>query len=40
MKNLKKKIKLLVWNITPRIYVCKDIYLIMWLGREYYIRRN
>lgn len=39
MTNFINKIKRFIFYIKPRVYNCRDIWLVMWLGREYYIRK-
>ena len=37
---IRKKIRIFLWNITPRVYICRDVYLVKWVGKEYIIKRN
>lgn len=35
----KKVIDRFLWNIKPRVYVCRDVLLIKWMEREFIVRR-
>lgn len=43
MLNFKDRVKALIdriiWNIKPRIYICRDVTLIKWFNREFIIKR-
>ena len=36
---LKKKLRIFTSYVVPRVYNLRDIYMIMWLGREFYIEK-
>lgn len=36
---LKKKIRIFISYVVPRVYNLRDIVLIMWLGQEFYIEK-
>lgn len=33
------KLDKFLWHVKPRIYECRDVWLIMWLGREFIIHK-
>ena len=40
LSKIRQTIDRFIWNIRPRVYNCRDIWLIKWRGREYYIRKR
>ena len=35
-----ERLKKILWFIKPRIYICKDVYLIRWLDYEFILKTN
>lgn len=35
-----ERLKKFLWFIKPRIYICKDVYLIRWLDYEFILERR
>lgn len=38
MKEIFKKLDMLLWYIKPRFYPCKDVLMIKWMKKEYIIK--
>lgn len=38
MKEIFKKLDMLLWYIKPRFYPCKDVIMIKWMKKEYIIK--
>ncbi len=39
LKKVKSKVDRIAWKVLPRVYECPDVFLIIWLGYEFAIKK-